>query len=236
MAEPTRLKRAARLRSWLVGCCAVGISLGCSAQAYGVTLMGKGQKSTLGGGVLVWGAPIDRLTLVVDAPRDVYLQDHFAPSAAAIVRLLGTERGFSLGALAKYKVEGFGTDAEGDMESEIEGGILLSYADSGLHLDLNAITGFGLTEDGEIDTEARLRVGYDLSSLVRAGIDAQARYRLAGDKNLLNGSTADFAAGAQVVVGSGPFFAALTGGPATMGLSSSGAVGGTVMFSVSGTM
>ena len=206
------------------------------AQGYGSTLAGKGQKATAGGGVLVWAAPIERLTLVLDAPRDIYLEGHFAPSVAGIVRLMGGPRGFSLGAIGKYKVEGFGTDPNGEMEHEIEAGILLSYVEAGWHLDLNGITGFGLTEDGEIDTEGRFRLGYDLGSLVRVGLDAQARFRLAGEKNLLNGSSADFAAGGQLMVGTGQLYASLTAGPATMGLSTSGVVGATAILSIAGAM
>jgi hypothetical protein len=207
------------------------------AQAYALGLTAPGQKATAGGGVIVWGAPIDRLTLVADASRDVYLEARFAPSAAAVVRLLGdASRGFSLGALARYKVEGFGTDPKGDTESEIEAGLLVSYARARFHLDVNSVTGFGLTEEGEIDSEGRLRLGYDVASFVRVGLDGQGRRRLAGTKPLPSGSLYDFAAGPQVVVGSGPLFASLTAGPATMGLSSGGVVGGTVVVSLSGTM
>lgn len=205
------------------------------ALGYGSGLAGGQQKATGGGGVIGWGSPIDRLTLVVDAPRDVYLQGHFAPSAAAIVRFFGTPgRGFVFSGLAKYKVEGFGTDPNGDTESEVEGGLLLSFAGSGLHLDLNAITGFGLTEEGEIDTEARARIGYDANRWIRIGLDGQGRYRLAGTKKLLNGSSYDFAGGPQVAVGSGAFFGAFTFGPTTMGISDTHAVGGTAILSVCG--
>jgi hypothetical protein len=185
----------------------------------------------------MWGSPIDRLTLVVDAPRDVYLLDRFAPSAAAIVRILGNGvDGFSLGALAKYKVEGFGTDKNGDTESEIEGGILLSYVKYGFHADLNAITGFGLTDDGEIDSEGRLRLGYDVMKLVRVGADGQFRYRLAGSTRLLNGALWDFAAGPQILIGTSHFFGALTGGPTTMGLTKQGVSGWTLVASIGGAL
>jgi hypothetical protein len=216
---------------------------GAPAGTYGAYLYGTGlgasrQTATGGGGVTAWGSPVDRLTLVADAPRDVYLLGHFAPSFAAILRLLGrANEGWSLGALAKYKVEGFGTDPGGDLESEIEGGLLLSYGQRrGLHFDLNAITGFGLTEEGEIDTEGRLRLGYDVASMVRVGIDGQGRYRLAGTRSLPNGALWDFAGGPQVVVGTGHFFGALTGGPATMGVTSSGVLGWTLVASLGGAM
>ncbi len=214
---------------------------GAPAGTYGAYLYGTGlgasrQNAAAGGGVTAWGAPIDRLTLVADAPRDVYLLGHFAPSFAAIVRLFGRANdGWSLGALAKYKVEGFGTDPGGELESELEGGLLLSYGERrGLHFDLNAITGFGLTEEGEIDTEGRLRLGYDVASMVRVGVDGQGRYRLAGSKALPNGALWDFAAGPQIVIGTRHFFGALTGGPATMGVMSSGVLGWTLVASLGG--
>jgi hypothetical protein len=203
------------------------------AQGYGLGLAGPGQRATAGGGIMAWGSPIDRLTLVVDAPRNVYLLDHFAPSAAAIVRILGKPGdGFSLGAIGKYKVEGFGTDKNGDTESEIESGLLFSYVKSGFHADLNTLTGFGMTEEGEIDTEGRLRLGYDVTSLLRVGVDGQGRYRLAGSKRLLNGALWDFAGGPQVMIGTSHFFGALTGGPTTMGLTKSSVVGWTLVASL----
>ncbi len=203
------------------------------AQAYGQGLAGKGQDAMIGGGVLVWGAPVERLTLVVDAPRDVYREGHFAPAAAGIFRFLGNGTdGPSLGGMLKYKVEGFGTDPNGDTESEVEGGILFSYAASGFHLDVNAITGFGLTDEGEVDTEGRFRIGYDVASLVRIGIDAQGRDRLHGTNPLPNGSKWDMAGGAQIIVGSGQYFGALTAGPATMGLTTHNVVGETAVLSL----
>jgi hypothetical protein len=207
------------------------------AQGYGMGLAGPGQKATAGGGILMWGSPIDRLTIVVDAPRDVYLLDRFAPSAAAIVRILGTPNdGFSLAGLGKYKVEGFGTDRHGETESELETGLLLSYAKYGFHSDLNAITGFGLTDDGEIDTEGRLRIGYDVTRIVRIGADGQFRYRLAGASRLLNGALWDFAAGPQILVGTSHFFGALTGGPTTMGLTRGGVSGWSMIASLGGAL
>src|SRR5512140_2112604 len=52
------------------------------AQTYGLGLAGRGDGhgAMVGGGISVWGAPIDRLTLVGDASRDSFGQ--FAPSAA----------------------------------------------------------------------------------------------------------------------------------------------------------
>ncbi len=207
------------------------------AQAYGLGLAGPRQSALLGGGVLAWAALSERVTLVVDAPRDVYREGHFAPSAAAIVRLVGKPgEGFSLGALGKYKVDGFGVAPGGELESEAEAGLLASYVGDGLHLDLNAITGVGLTDEGEVDTEVRARVGYDVASFVRIGLDGQGRYRLAGTKRLPSGASWDFAGGPQVVVGKGQLFGALTAGPATMGLATANAIGATAMLTLCGTI
>jgi len=202
-------------------------------QAYGLGLVGggAGQKAVAGGGAAVWGSPVDRLTLIGDASRDQFGQ--FAPSAAAVVRLLGREGdGWSLGALGKFKVEGFATGPNNEFESELESGLLLSYARYGWHADLNAISGFGLGDDGEIDVEGRLRLGRDLGSIFRVGLDGQTRVRAAGDNKLVGGRTWDFAGGAQALAGFGHFFGALTAGPATMGVVSN--VGFTAVASVGG--
>jgi hypothetical protein len=187
-------------------------------QAYGLGVVGA-QSATLGGGGAVWGSPIDRLTLIGDGARDVY--GNFSPSAAAVVRILGLQDdGFSLGALAKFKVEGFGIGPDKSIPSEVEAGILLSYARTGWRFDLNAIAGRGTGDDGEVDAEGRVRLARDLGRWVRVGLDGQARFRLAGDEPLLGGRTWDFAGGPQLLVGSGAFFGALTTGPTTMGVAS----------------
>lgn len=207
------------------------------AQGYTLSLSGHGQRSSVGGGVRVWYTPVERLTLLVDAPRDAYLQGHFAPSAAAIIHIFGkTNDGFSIANIVRYKVEGFGTDPNGDIETEIESGLLFSYVRSRLHLDLNTITGFGLTEEREIDTEGRLRFVYDVTPILRLGIDGQGRYRLSGTAKLINGGIYDFAGGPQLVIGSGRFFGAITAGPTTMGMITRNVVGATVMLTLSGTL
>jgi hypothetical protein len=211
------------------------------AMAYGLGVGAADQKGILGGGVTVWGSPIDRLTLVGDAQRNVF--GNFSPSFAVVVRLLGkADEGWSLGALGKFKVEGFGRPGglgtapanPDEIESELETGLLLSYGRDGVHLDLNAIAGFGLGDDGEIDTEGRLRLGYDVVPMLRVGVDSQARVRANGPQYLPNGRIWDFAAGPQLVVGSKGFFGSLTGGPATMGLISD-RLGWNVIASVGGT-
>jgi hypothetical protein len=205
------------------------------AQAYGVGLAASGQRGTLGGGVSVWGSPIDRVTLIGDGQRNLF--GDFSPSAAIVGRLLGSnvgEDGWSLGALGKFKVDGFaGGPARDEVESEIESGLLLSYARASWHLDANAIAGVGTGDEGEVDTEGRLRFGRDVGSLLRLGVDGQARLRVAGPRTLPNGRTWDFAAGAQALLGSRLFFGALTVGPTTTGTLTD-AVGWHCLMSIGG--
>lgn len=209
---------------------------GASAGSVGAALYGQGvasRSSTIaGGGATVWGAPFERLTLVADAQRDIFA--NFAPSAAAIVRLYGKPgRGLSIAALGKFKVDGFGVGPNHEMESEVEGGLVVSYAQRGFHLDLNAITGFGTGDDGEIDGEGRLRIGQDLGPAVRLGVDGQARYRVSGTTPLPGHRTWDFAAGPQLLVGSRAFFGAITAGPTTMNVFDS-TLGWTGVISIGG--
>lgn len=213
-------------------------------QAYGLGVAAARQKGIVGGGLMAWWAPIDRLTLIGDGQRDLY--GNFAPSAAVVVRIAGKNGdGWSLGGLGKFKVEGFGDGKPagagtppakpGEIESEVELGFLVSYAKSGgLHFDLNAITGMGTGDDGEVDAEGRLRLGYDLTHLLRLGVDGQIRGRLNGPTYLPNGRIWDFAAGPQAILGSKSFFGSFTGGPATMGLVSD-RVGWNAIASVGGT-
>lgn len=205
------------------------------AYGYGVGLAAKGQDNALGGGVTVWGSPIDRLTLIGDAPSD--LDGRFTPSVALVGRILGGRReGYTLGALAKWKAEGFGVGPHGDeVESEIEGGALFSVRNSGFHLHANGLFGGGTGPAGEMDAEARLRLGYDVHRLVWLGVDGQTRVRVAGPKTLPNGRIWDFTAGPQVLVGKSHFFGSFTAGPTTMGLVTD-AVGFSAMLSVGGAM
>jgi hypothetical protein len=204
------------------------------AQGYGMGVGASGQDTVLGGGGMVWWGPIDRLTLVLDAQRSFY--EKFSPSVAATYRILGDRGdGWKLGGLGKFKVDGFSEGPDGDeVESEVEMGLLLSLAETGWHLDSNAIFGIGTGEEGEKDGEARLRFGRDLGKRVRLGLDGQARLRLDGPKYLPNGRTWDFAAGAQTVVGFQNFFGSFTVGPSTMGLTSK-SVGVLAFLAVGGT-
>ena len=188
------------------------------AYAYGLALASSGQGSTLGGGATVWGSPVDHLTLIADASRDA--SGRFTPSVAAMGRLLGDrEHGFSLGVLGKWKAEGFGVGPHGDeIESELEGGLLLTLAAERFHFDANTLGGGALGGSGEADIETRLRTGYDVGRRIRLGLDGQARLRVSGPKYLPNGRVWDFAAGSQIIVGDQRFFGAFTVGPSTMGV------------------
>jgi hypothetical protein len=213
---------------------AYGVTPGAmGAQLTGLGLAASGQKAIGGGGVSVWGSPIDRVTLIGDAQRNFF--GNFSPSAAMVFRLYGTPGdGFSLGAIGKFKVDGFaGGPTRDEVEAEVELGMLASYVRSGWHVDLNAIAGRGTGDDGETDAEARLRIGRDFGQWVRLGVDGQTRVRLSGPKYLPNGQIWDFAAGPQIMIGSRHFYGALTGGPATMGLISPN-VGWTVVASIGG--
>jgi hypothetical protein len=187
-------------------------------RAYSQGLIGSGQDAVGGGGATVWGSPVKRLTLLVDAQRSI--TRNFSPSAAAVVHLLGDGReGLSLGALGKYKVDGFAGGPHGDeIESELELGALVSFASGPWQVDTNVIAGRGLGDDGETDAEGRLRMGYDLGAYVRFGFDGQIRQRLAGPRYLTNGRTWDVAAGPQLIVQRGSLFGALTTGPSTVGM------------------
>jgi hypothetical protein len=185
--------------------------------AYGLGVF-AGQDSVLGGGGAVWGAPFDRVTFVVDGQRS--LSREFSPSAAAILRILGDGReGVSVGALGKFKVEGFAAGPNRDeIESELEMGALVSYRGARWYIDANSILGRGTGDDGETDAEGRLRFGQDIAGSFRLGIDGQIRARLAGPRYLANGRTWDFVAGPQAVFNWRTFYGSLTAGPTTMAL------------------
>src|SRR5262249_30501720 len=104
-----------------------------------------------------------------------------------------------------------------EMESELESGLLLTFGHDEWHAAVNAIFGVGLGDDGEVDSEGRARVGYDLGEHFRIGADAQARFRVAGGRRLPGNRTWDFTGGPQLVAGFRPFFGALTVGPSSVG-------------------
>jgi hypothetical protein len=191
------------------------------AQAFALGLVAPDQRDVLGGGAAVWGAPVARLTLIADAQRNAW--GNFSPSAAATFHVLGERRrGWSLGGLTKYKIDGFASGPSHDeIESELELGVLLSLKGRGYSLDYNLIGGRGLGDEGETDAESRLRIGAELGRYVWLGVDGQARLRVSGPRKLPNGRTWDFSAGPQALFGSSGFFAIVSAGPTTAGLTSS---------------
>jgi hypothetical protein len=201
------------------------------AEAYGIAQAAQGQPSVGGGGALVYGSPVNHLTLVGDASRDV--TGRFAPSFAVIVRALGApgRDGGALGFIAKYKVEGFaGTGGDGDFESEMEGGVLVGYKYKRLHIDVNGIGGAGLSDEGEVDVEGRARVGVDLDAYLRLGLDAQGRIRAHGTETLVGGRTGDFESGLQLLGGFSHFYGSVTVGPSTTNIANGVGVAGVVTF------
>jgi hypothetical protein len=201
------------------------------AAAYALSLSAAGQNAVVGGGGSVWWAPVERLTLIGDAQRNVY--GNFSPSLGLVARLAGSRAdGWSLSGIGKFKIDGFASGPDQDeIESEVEVGALVSFAQFGWFIDANAILGRGTGDDGEVDAEGRLRFGRDIGESLRLGFDGQVRDRLAGPRYLPNGRTWDFAAGAQAVVTVGNFFGSVTVGPATAGLLSS-KIGLTALASV----
>ena len=199
--------------------------------AYGLGLAAVGQDRVVGGGGSIWGSPVRRLTLVVDGQRN--LSREFSPSAAMILNFYGNGAdGLSLGALGKFKIDGFaGGPSRDEIESEVELGALLSYRGASWYVDANAIAGRGMGDDGEMDTEARLRFGRALGSYVRLGFDGQVRARVAGPRLLPNGRSWDFAAGPQALLAWDRWFGSVTAGPATTGVVSRN-VGWLAMLSV----
>ena len=167
----------------------------------------------LGGGLRLWGSPIDRLLLVLDARRNDST-DRFAPALTAQVRILGGERdGWALAALARYKAEGFA-----ELEGEMEAGLLGSASGSGLHLDTNLVFG-GDFDGGESDGEFLARGGYDVLNFLRIGAEGRFRSRLSGNTELPGHRSWDAFGGGQILAFADHYFGAVTGGPSTVGIS-----------------
>jgi hypothetical protein len=183
------------------------------AAAFGDSVSSRGNATTLGGGLRVWGSPIDRLTILLDGQRNP--GGGSAPTAGAIFRIAGNlDDGWAFSALGKYKNDGFA-----HVEGEVEIGALLSYARFGLHLDVNSV--FGGDFDGqEMDAEGRARAGYDVAKWLRLGLDAQWRYRVAGARTLAGGRKGDLVGGPQVLFAYRNFFVSVTAGPSTVDLAS----------------
>jgi len=187
-------------------------TVGAAAFSDGRGSFERTSKLRLGGGIRVWGAPIERVTLLADGERRE-TTDAFAPSISVQVRIAGDRgKGWAVAGLARYKTEGFA-----EIEGEAEFAMLVSYAQSRSHFDLNAVVGTAL-EERESDAEAAARAGYDVLPFLRLGAEARFRRRIAGTTALPGGRDWDLLAGPQLLVYSGAFFGALTGGPSTVGL------------------
>jgi hypothetical protein len=175
------------------------------------------------GSLTVFGAPVDRFTLLGTAERRG--DGTYAPSAGVIFRVLGSRTlGWALGLGAKYRTEGFAK-----IDGEVELGAFASYARGRLRADANAVVGAGF-EEGESDAELRLRVGLDVSPALRIGFDGQARYRVAGSRLLAGARHWDVLGGPQIGVSVGPTYASVTVGPSTVDVASG--VGWTALASV----
>lgn len=199
------------------------------AAATGGGTAAKGQ--SLGeGGVLVGGAPIDRLSIYAFGGRTA--DGRWAPSATLHLTYLGSlKEGYALGVLGRYKAEGF-TEAGGEIELGLTGGLRTRR----FYLDANAIFGTGLEEEegGEMDGEVKVRTGLAATESLRLGLDGRFRKRVNGDRLLAGGRTWDALGGPQATFGTGSFFAAIQGGPSTVGVANG--VGLFGLATVGGTM
>jgi hypothetical protein len=182
----------------------------------------------VGGGLRIWGAPIERLLLVLDAQRSDE-NERFVPAVTAQFRVFGGEReGWALGVLARYKTEGFA-----ELGGEVEGGLLGSLSNAGLHLDANVVAGADF-DGGVSDGECLARGGYDVLSFLRLGAEGRVRYRLTGKTQLPGNRAWDGFGGAQVLAFADHYFGAVTGGPSTVGISDR--IGWSVIASAGGVM
>lgn len=173
--------------------------------------LAAGQPAQFGGGLRIWGSPLERLAFQVDGERRD--DGTAAPSASVFVRLLGTHDGsWALAALAKYKAEGFA-----EVEGEIELGLANSWQRSGWNFDLGAIAGAGFEEE-EVDGELLARLRYAIAEYLSLGAEGRGRYRLRGSAPLPGGRDWDAFGGAQVCAQSTHFFGAFTFGPSTIGI------------------
>jgi hypothetical protein len=181
------------------------------AAAFGGLAGNTVDKTQVAGGGRIWGSPIDRLTIILEAQRTYF--GEAAPSITGTVRLFGDHaHGFAGGALLRYKAEGFA-----ELGGEIEGGLLLSVERTAFHLDTNVVFG-GSGEEEEADGEFKLRVGYDVGSFVRLGFDGRMRVRVAGQRKLPGDRLGDIIAGPEAVFAVNRFFLSAMGGPSTVGV------------------
>jgi len=188
-------------------------TLGYGASAFGsgtFALSGEVRNETqLGGGLRLWGSPIESLVLLAEAQRRD--NGELAPALALQVRFWQDER-WAFGALGRFKSEGFA-----EIEGELELGLLGSYDAGASHLDLNAVVGRGFDE-AETDAELALRLGRDVFGWLRAGVESRLRYRLTGDALLPGGRKWDAIGGPQLSASFDHFFASLLTGPSSVGV------------------
>ncbi|MFT3770453.1 MAG: hypothetical protein QM820_33920 [Minicystis sp.] len=175
------------------------------------------------GGARIWGSPVDRLTFLLEVDKRDFASA--APSATIAVRILGSRAdGWALGAAATYRAEGFA-----HIVGEMEGALLLSFARRGFYADLNGVFGAAFAEK-EMDSEVKLRLGYDVTPWLRIGADSRFRMRVGGGKYLAGGRSFDAIGGPELVFGYKHFFGALSGGPSTVGVARGFGWGGTTTF------
>ena len=189
---------------------------------------GASSGSIGGGGFTLYGSPLDRLPLLATAER--FADKHFAPTLRLAYRLLGSlDDGWALAAMGTYKAEGFA-----EVEGEVELGALFSLLQNRWHFDFNAVAGGGLEEKEELDAEAKLRAGYDVTDWLRLGVDSRARYRLRGERLLAGGRKGDFIGGPQAIVSWSRFYAAVLAGASTVDIANN--VGATGWLTVGGVL
>jgi hypothetical protein len=203
-------------------------AFGTRAGKIGAQAFGYGQAASEGsgggGGLMIHGSPIDRLTLLATGQR--YVDGRFAPSVGVAYRVLGSlDQSWGLAAMGSYKAEGFA-----EIEGEVELGVLFSIIQQRWHFDVNAVAGGGLEESEEFDAEAKLRAGYDIADWLRVGLDARGRYRLKGDKLLAGGRKGDFIGGPQVVASWSHFYGAALVGASTVDVGTGAAAVGWLTF------
>jgi len=174
----------------------------------------SGTRGLANAGLRIFASPFDRLSLMIDAQRREE-NDEFAPSLTAQIRILdgGFGSAWALGVLGRYKTEGFA-----ELGGELEGGVLFSVGSHGLHLDSNLIAG-GDFDGGESDGEFLARFGYDASRYLRVGLEGRGRYRISGVNKLPGNRDWDAFGGPQLMVFADHYFAAVTAGPSTVGIS-----------------
>jgi len=187
---------------------------------------GASSGSVGGGGLTVYGSPLNRLTLLATGER--FSDGHAAPNLSLAYRIVGSlDDGWALAAMGTYKAEGFA-----EVEGEVELGALFSLFRDRWHLDFNAVAGGGLEESEELDAEAKLRFGYDVVDWLRLGLDSRGRYRLRGERELIGGRKGDFIGGPQAIVSWSQFYGSLLAGVSSVDITTG--VGATGWLTVGG--